>query len=442
MFNFLSLSDNILVMDTVTVTTEKTVFGGLSIAKIDSKTVFIPYSMPGETLSVKIVQHKNDYDNAEIVKIIKASPNRVQAPCKYYGQCGGCNMMHIAPEYQRELRKQMLADIFADNKIKLEVPIQTIYGPDTNYRARFQFTDGGLSKKSDNTIINIDECLCAEKVINDYLANTPSEQRPQGRIHVFGSDKMQSLNKVTDSKSNSQSDGKIKIAIPQTKQTTQSTQNKFIQNHSDKALSKGGKKLKVKENHYFKGTIINDETVAAVKILDKTLHFDVRGFFQSNLFVFEQVIQKIMELLPGGQNIIDIYAGCGSISTFLTDKYENVTLVEHNRDALVFAEQNLAGKKHVSYGLSGENWVKTCSSYCPSFDACVIDPPRSGMEKAVCDYLCKSKIPVILSMSCDPATHARDAARLIQAGYTLEKLYLLDFYPNTSHIESLALFIL
>ena len=408
-------------MDTVTVTTEKTVFGGLSIAKIDSKTVFIPYSMPGETLSVKIVQHKNDYDNAEIVKIIKASPNRVEAPCKYYGQCGGCNMMHIAPEYQRELRKQMLADIFADNKIKLEVPIQTIYGPDTNYRARFQFTDGGLSKKSDNTIINIDKCLCAEKVINDYLAATPFEERPKGRIHVFGSEKIESL------------EGKIKLAIPQAPQN---------HSHAGKALTKGGKKLKVKENRYFKGTIINDETVAAVKILDKTLHFDVRGFFQSNLFVFEKVIQKIMELLPGGQNIIDIYAGCGSISTFLTDKYENVTLVEHNRDALVFAEQNLAGKKHVSYGLSGENWVKTCSSYCPPFDACVIDPPRSGMEKAVCDYLCTSKIPVILSMSCDPATHARDAFKLIQAGYKLEKLFLLDFYPNTSHIESLALFIL
>ena len=408
-------------MDTVTVTTEKTVFGGLSIAKIDSKTVFIPYSMPNETLSVKIVQHKNDYDNAEIIKIIKASPKRVEAPCKYYGQCGGCNMMHIAPEYQRELRKQMLADIFADNKIKLEVPIQTICGPDTNYRARFQFTDGGLSKKSDNTIINIDKCLCAEEVINDYLAATPYEERPKGRIHVFGSEKIESL------------EGKIKIAIPQAPQNT---------SYAGKTFTKGGKKLKVKENHYFKGTIINDETVAAVKILDKTLHFDVRGFFQSNLFVFEKVIQKIMELLPGGQNIIDIYAGCGSISTFLTDKYENVTLVEHNRDALVFAEQNLAGKKHVSYGLSGENWVKTCSSYCPPFDACVIDPPRSGMEKAVCDYLCTSKIPVILSMSCDPATHARDAFKLIQAGYKLEKLFLLDFYPNTSHIESLALFIL
>ena len=422
-------------MDTVTVTTEKTVFGGLSIAKIDSKTVFVPYSMPDETLSVKIVQHKKDYDNAEISKIIKPSENRVEPACKYYGKCGGCNMMHISPEYQRELRKQMLADIFADNKIKIDFPIQTIYGPDTNYRARFQFTDGGLSKKSDNTIINIDECICAEKVINDYLAKTPSEQRPKGRIHVFGSEKLQTEEMPeTNTKTTPDSEKKIKIAIPET------PQNK--QNLSKKQSASGGKKLKLKENHYFKGTIINEQNVASVKILDKTLHFDVRGFFQSNLFVFEKVIQKILELLPGGQNIVDIYSGCGSISAFLTDKYENVTLVEHNRDALVFAEQNLAGKKHVSYGLSGENWVKTCVPYCPPFDACVIDPPRSGMEKAVCNYLCKSKIPVIVSMSCDPATHARDAYKLIQAGYTLEKLYLLDFYPNTSHIESLALFIL
>ena len=99
------------------------------------------------------------------------------------------------------------------------------------------------------------------------------------------------------------------------------------------------------------------------------------------------MIELIKSLLPGGQNILDVYAGCGSISAFLADKYENVTLIEHNRDALVFAEQNLAGKKHVSYGLSGENWVKTCAQYCPPFDACFIDPPRSGMEKEVIDFM-------------------------------------------------------
>ncbi|MCR4954487.1 MAG: class I SAM-dependent RNA methyltransferase, partial [Treponema sp.] len=81
-------------MDTATVKTEKTVFGGNTIAKIESKTVFIPYTMPDETLSINIVQHKNDYDNAEILNIIEPSPHRVEPPCKYYGLCGGCNMMH------------------------------------------------------------------------------------------------------------------------------------------------------------------------------------------------------------------------------------------------------------------------------------------------------------------------------------------------------------
>ena len=133
-----------------------------------------------------------------------------------------------------------------------------------------------------------------------------------------------------------------------------------------------------------------------------------------------------------------MYSGCGSISTFLTEKYENVVLVEHNRDALVYAEQNMAGTKHISYGLSGAAWVKSCASSLPAFDAVTIDPPRSGMEKEVCTWLCQSKIPLILSLSCDPATHARDLARLLACGYNLKEIYLLDFYPNTSHIESLA----
>ena len=172
----------------------------------------------------------------------------------------------------------------------------------------------------------------------------------------------------------------------------------------------------------------------------KNISFDVRGFFQSNLFVFEKVLNLIVQNLEGGKNILDMYAGCGSISAFLSDLYENVVLVEHNRDALVYAEQNLVGKKHTSFGMSGASWIKNCASTCKPFDACVIDPPRSGMESEVCDYLCNSNIKQIISLSCDPSTHARDCKKLIQAGYKIKKIYLLDFYPNTSHIESLVVF--
>lgn len=390
------------------------VFGGKSLGKIDGKNVFVPYTIPGEKIEIEITENNKDYDNAEIVKIVEASPHRVQPACRYYGKCGGCNMMHIESSYQRELRKGVLKDIFRQNGIDIAEKTDVLSGPDFNYRCRFQLNDGGLSQRKSNVVIPVEECLCAESPVNKYLKETEAAQRPAGRCHIFGS---------------SYGNNEIKIAAEEKK------------NKNARVISGGGqknKKLKLKENHYFSGTLASPENTMTVEFGGHRLSFDVRGFFQSNLFVFEKVCRLITSLLPGGKNILDMYSGCGSISSFLTEKYENVVLVEHNRDAIVYAEQNLAGTKHVSYGLSGAAWVKSCAASLPSFDACVIDPPRSGMEKEVCQWLCKSKIPLILSLSCDPATHARDCARLIKAGYNLKQMYLLDFYPNTSHIESLA----
>ena len=407
--------DKLLNMEPVTVKTEKTVFGGNTIAKIGTKTVFIPYSLPDETLSINIVQHKNDYDNAEIIKILEPSPERKNPECKYYGSCGGCNMMHIKSEYQRELRKQMLSDTFAANKIELP-EIQVVYGPDFNYRSRFQFTDGGLCQKNSNNVIAVDECLCAEPAINEYLASTPAEKRPSGRTHFFASEK----------------------AVDKTIKITNENAKNGESVKNNRQFNKNSKKYKFKENKYFAGTVLSPEDTMTVMLNGRNISFDVRGFFQSNLFVFEKVLDILTQSLPHAENVLDMYAGCGAISCFLGQNFKNVTLVEHNRDALVFAEQNMAGISHTSYGLSGANWVKTCAQTCPAFDTAVVDPPRSGMEKEVLDYFCKSRIPFIAYLSCNPSTQSRDCAKLLQAGYTIQRSYLLDFYPNTSHIESLV----
>lgn len=398
--------------------TDKITFGGKSLGKIDGKNVFVPYAIPGETLEINITEQKKDYDNAEIVKIINPSEHRVTPECPYYGKCGGCNMMHIDSEYQKVLRKQILIDIYKQNGIDIENITDVVDGPSKNYRARFQLNDGGLSEKKSNVIVPVSNCLCAEQPVNEYLNTVEYEKRPKGRIHIFGSNFVVSGEKIKITQENS------------------AVQNK------PKLKGNAAKKIKIKENHYFAGTVSSEENLITVEFGGKQLTFDVRGFFQSNIFVFEKVVNLICQNLYGGKNVLDMYSGCGSISTFIADKYENVVLVEHNRDALVYAEKNLTGKKHISYGLSGAAWVKNSSQFCEKFDACVVDPPRSGMEKEVCDYLCKSKIPQIISLSCDPATHARDCSRLIKSGYELKKMYLLDFYPNTSHIESLAIFAL
>ena len=88
------------------------VYGGDCIAKIDGKTVFVPYAIPGEKLEVEIIKENRDYSVAKIVNILEPSPNRVEPFCKYYGLCGGCNMQHISDAHQKELRKSILEDAF------------------------------------------------------------------------------------------------------------------------------------------------------------------------------------------------------------------------------------------------------------------------------------------------------------------------------------------
>ena len=403
----------------ISVTAEKLAFGGTCIARVNGKAIFIPYAIPGETLDIEIISSKRDYDEAKIVSILVPSPHRRIPSCPYYGICGGCNMMHIDNAYQRELRKSVLADCFS--RAGIDVPeIDVIAGKSTGYRARFLLHDGGLVARDAKSIVPVTHCTVATDEVNAWLSETAFENRPRGLLRIFGDEK------VVRSGEN----GK-KVVSTKCDKSEQAEAVKTVQ-------SARGKKIKTPPNR-FSGTLASPDTAVKIALCGKEIGFDVRGFFQSNIDVLERAIEKVCGGLSG-KNALDLYAGCGTFSVFLADTFEHVTLVEHNRDALVFAEQNMAGKRHASFGVSGKAWVRDFAKTAPLFDAAVIDPPRSGMEKEVCERLCKSGIGHIRSLSCDPATHARDAAKLIRSGYSLAALSLLDFYPNTCHIESLAIF--
>ncbi len=418
-------------MERICVEIEKMVCGGDCIAKYEGKTVFIPYAIPGEKVEIEITEDCKDFYRAKIVDIIEKSEHRVKPQCTLYGKCGGCNLMHIDYEFQKELKCEILKNAFEREGINLE-KIDIICGNEKNYRSRFQFHDGGLMMKQSNNIIPVENCLCACEEINKYLEEVPFEQREKGRVQIFGSEKISSIPVGFD---------KIIVA----KETEMERVRNERKNYEAKSRTVNGRKLKKTKpiKKMYAGSTQSQENFCTVNICGKNVSFDVQGFFQSNLEVLEKCIPYITEGLEG-KNVLDMYSGCGTFSVFLTDKFEKVCLVEHNKAAIVYAEQNLAGTKHESYGLSGEVWTKYhAENYIKqngNFDAVVIDPPRSGMEKEVCMWLQKSNIPQIRSLSCDIATHARDAKFLIRSGYKLEKIYLLDFYPHTGHIESLAYF--
>ena len=311
--------------------------------------------------------------------------------------------------------------------------IEVIQGSPDGYRSRFQFHDGGLMERQSNSIIPLGNCPCATPEINHFLKELTPENRPAGRVHVFGSDRIISI-----------PDGFDKIVIANETSSTDVKEKRQDKNTAQRKSVNGRplkKQKKIKAR--FAGVTEGSQNLCTVSINGKPITFDVQGFFQSNLEVLEKTIPYVTHGLSG-KNVLDMYSGAGTFSVFLADSFENVTMVEHNKAAIVYAEQNMAGKKHESFGLSGDVWIKYHADNCIKkngpFDAVVIDPPRLGMEKSVCQWIQSSGIPHVRSVSCDIATHARDARFLIRSGYTMSKLYLLDFYPQTGHIESLAYF--
>ena len=381
-------------MDSNIITIIKMVARGSGIGKLNGKNVFVPGTLPGEEVQILIQEEKRDFIEAKLEKVLTPSNFRIKPACKYYGICGGCNLQFATAEYQRKLKTEIIADSLLRAGVSAnKIPdIETEYASEWGYRNRFQLHDGGLKEACSSQIVPVKDCLVACPEIREYLQ---SDKVTAGtRTHIFGANGSVTTAQIAE-------------------------------------------KISRKK---FEGAVINEKEVVTVNIKGKDIQFNVRGFFQSNLQMLEKTINRITESF-GGECCVDVYSGVGTFSVFLGEKFDEMYLIEHNREALILAERNLRGIKHQSYGISGEKWSQLSDSK-QNFDAVVIDPPRSGMEKAVRDWLKASRIPQIRALSCDPVTFARDAADLLSAGYKLEKFCLLDYYPQTSHIETLANFIL
>ena len=158
-------------MESATITAEKIVSGGNCISKIEGKTVFVPYAIPGERLRIHIEKEMRDYSLACIDEILEGSEHRVSPVCPLYQKCGGCNMQHIDSAFQKELRACTLKDAFLREGIELE-SVKVVGADDFGYRARFQLHNGGLMAKQSNDIVPLDFCPCAVPEINAYLQQT------------------------------------------------------------------------------------------------------------------------------------------------------------------------------------------------------------------------------------------------------------------------------
>jgi 23S rRNA (uracil1939-C5)-methyltransferase len=433
------------------VTTEKITAGGDCLARVDGKIIFIPDSLPKEKLDVEIVEEKRDYARANVVRVLEPSPHRVEPRCSLYGVCGGCNLQIAGYAYQLVLKESIVCDAFvragfvldgapADSAKRLP-PITVVPGSPWEYRSRIQlhtalsknggFTQG-LMARGKNDVVNVQDCPVAVPPLRAYL----------------GALKHSCVQETAFEPAASAAASTTSCTAVRTKAYNEQKRNNVCVCYTQ-------------EHGSVQQVIVNDAKDIAqpmnifIPLLGERIYFDARGFFQSNVPLFEQLLSSVCASLQiergappvkisavsndcntANNSALDLYSGCGVFAHFLRKKYAQVTAVEENAESLRCAEKN-APQVHTC-AMSGTRWSKKAAHF--AYDAVVADPPRRGLEKEVCSWLCATHPRELRYISCDPVTLARDAAHLVAADYHLTSLEMYDFYPQTSHIETLATF--
>lgn len=339
----------------------------------DNKVVFVSGALPGELVDVSVTSSKKDYLMGCAREILEPSEERVAAPCPYYGICGGCNLMHLAPEAQRRYKKKIFLDTL--HKFKILDPdsvfqIQdTVSGDDLGYRTRVRFdvkgNAAGFCRAQSKEFVQICHCPAIDPRIDALLQN--------GNALVMASDK-----------------GQCPVCI------------------SDQGPLLGKAK----------GT---------VSVLGRILPVTNGVFFQSNLGLLPSMIEYVVSQVKG-ENVMDLYSGIGTFSAFLEDEHK-VVAVERDPGCLALAHSHL--KKTAFFTRSVEDF-----KFSGGTDTVVVDPPRVGLDRKVPKQLAKLDPSRIVYVSCDSVTFARDAAAFKNEGYELVSSRIFDFYPQTSHMES------
>jgi 23S rRNA (uracil1939-C5)-methyltransferase len=362
--------------------------GGAGIARVEGKGVFIDLTAPGDLVRGRITKEQRSWAEAELLETIEPSPLRTAPPCPLFGRCGGCSLQHLSYDTQIDAKTAILFD--SCKRIGGFTPpgIRVRRSEPFGYRNRVQFhtdSDGNpcFRERKSPRLVPVSDCLIADEGIRRALRERS-----------------------------------IKLVSVRKRFNLYSFRYTFLVEGASE-----------------RGT---------VSILGRELFMDVKVFFQSNAIMLEALISDLLAIsstvdkrLP----LADIYCGVGTFAAFLAagGEFPEIDLVEKNKTALALARNNLKMYKKVDYfALKDSDWIKTQGKRRWGF--MVLDPPREGLSAAFREWLLINGPETVAYVSCDPSTLARDSGAMLKGGYKMRELTFYDFYPQTAHIESLAVF--
>jgi 23S rRNA (uracil1939-C5)-methyltransferase len=393
--------------------------GGAALGRHEGRAIFVPYALPGETARVEITEDKGRYAHARPVEVLMPSPDRVEPPCPYFGidGCGGCQWEHA--DYRAQLRFK--SEIVADQLMrigKIADPIVRSIIPDPSgwaYRNHAQFhpAGGGLGFQAaaSNRTIAIDECLILHPLLADLYANLDLEldglKRLSLRAGTQTGDRMLIFEMNDDLPPSLESDLPVSCVL---------------------LLSDG-----------VHANLIGSNYITEI-VAGRPYRISAPSFFQVNTPQAGQLARLVTGYLDlqGSETVLDAYCGVGLFTPHLAERAGLVVGVELAPAAVDDLLENTAEFDNVDVVEGPVEAVLPDLDI--SIDAAVVDPPRAGLDRFALDALIEHGPARLVYVSCDPATLARDAKRLTAAGYRLVEVQPVDVFPQTYHVESVALF--
>jgi len=424
------------------------------VGRFEDFTVFIPGALVGEQVEARITEVKKSYAKGSIVKILRKSPDRQKPICEIYEKCGGCQLQHLGYEAQLKMKHQQVVDAIERIGKQRNVEIYPTIGAENpwNYRNKMQFPIGlqkkqvviGCFAQNSHDIVDTKNCRIQEEA-NNLIANAMREIVQKLSIHVY--DEKTQKGTLRHVIGRVAKDGIMVVLVTATKVLPHAQEIvEHLKTHVPNLVS-------VMQNFNPKATnmIMGDLTkhlwgqkTILANLEDLTFHISARSFFQVNTTQAAVLYNKAVEYagLTGKETVIDAYCGTGTITLFLAKKAKRVIGIEIVEPAIRDARKNAQDNK-VS---NAEFIVGDATTIMPRLyqegmrpDVIVVDPPRVGCTPRVLQSFAAMKPKRIVYVSCYPASLARDLEILGSLGYKTIKVQPVDMFPQTSHVESVAL---
>lgn len=417
--------------DLITLDIEKPTAGGRMLARLDGQVVFVWGAIPGERVRARVSRVAKGVGYAETVEVVQASSDRRQPACDW--RCGGSVFVHVRPERQVQLKAEIISDGFRRlAKLPLETPPPVRPSPEHGYRMRARLHVAGhrigFLRESSHE-------LCEAGPTGQLLVETAQWiDAASEALQRHGLDGVQGI-ELSESIDGGQRACHLDLRAG-------ARPGRFsVLPEGLTGLSAG---VAGATPDVLRGTTVVDDTLTVTRgasTASVRLRRHVQAFFQGNRFLLGALADHVASHVPPGP-VVDLYAGVGLFGLALAALgHEQVTLVEGDR----FSSESLVDNA-VPFGpgvqvrrMSVEEHLRTATGRGAGATL-VADPPRTGLSREAVEGIVDLRPSRIVYVSCDVATLARDTRLLLDAGYRIIDLTAFDLFPNTAHVECVAVF--